>query len=73
MNYESFKKNTNFDIYIQQINNKINNFYSINNNFEKMTNNFVQLLNDFNENYFTINSQKIKDDTLNETKKNIRR
>lgn len=69
MNYESFKKNTNFDIYIQQINNKINNFYSINNNFEKMTNNFVQLLNDFNENYFTINSQKIKDDTLNETKK----
>ncbi len=64
MNYESFHKNKNIDIYFQKINNLINNCNI--KNFEKMSYNYIQILND--EINFNINSQKIKDDTINENK-----
>ena len=65
MNYKAFSKNNkNIDIYIQQINNKINNCYSKNPDFEKMSNNYIQLLNSFNEINFVVNSEKTKDESL---------
>ena len=65
MNYKAFKENNKkIDIYIQQINNKINNFYSSKLDFDKMSNNFIQLLNSFNEINFVVNSEKLKDGSL---------
>ena len=65
MNYKAFfKNNKNIDIYIQQINNKINNCYCKNLDFEKMSNNFIQLLNSFNDISFDINSEKTKDESF---------
>ena len=65
MNYKAFfKNNKNIDIYIQQINNKINNCYCKNLDFEKMSNNFIQLLNSFNDINFDVNSEKTKDESF---------
>lgn len=72
MNYEAFNKNkNNIDIYIQQINNKINNFYSRNSDLEKMSNNFIQLLNDFNEIKFVVDSEKVKEESIEDNKKSL--
>ena len=62
INYKTFKNknNNNIDLYIQQINTKINSFYNRNTDLVKMSSNFIQLLNDFNDVNFIINSEDTK-------------
>ena len=70
INYEAFNKNkNNIDIYIQQINNKINNFYSRNSDLETMSNKFIQLLNDFSEIKFVVDSERVKAEIIEDIKK----
>ena len=72
MNYKAFSKNNNnINIYIQQINNKINNIYSKNPDFEKMSNNYIQILNSFNDINFIVNSEKVKDESLRIVEKEV--
>ena len=62
-NYESFNKNkNNIDIYIQQINNKIN---IKNMDFEKMSKNYIHLLNNFNKINFSVESERISVEYIN--------
>lgn len=60
INYSSFKNKNNIDLYIQQINSKINNFYNRSTNIFMMSNNFIQILNDFNDISFIINGENAK-------------
>ena len=70
INYKTFKNKNNIDLYIQQINTKINSFYKRDTNLVKMSDNFIQLLNDFNDVNFVINSENTKNFYSGKSQKN---
>lgn len=65
MNYAAFSKNQNIiDSYLQQIENKLNNFHSENVDFEKKSDNFINILNDFSEINLSVDSENIKEENM---------